>query len=797
MLERARRVGPPLVLLAALVAFAVFLDGFYPLRQWLFFRYAGYWVAVAVWALGCLSVGHLVVRALSRVPLPPTEHVVASFAAGVLAFYVLMSAAGALGLFGTAWFFALPLGMLAAGGVSLGRWLSRCRRHFGGAATRAERRSPLAWLPWLFGLAGLAMVYFVILTPENVQFDARWQHLALAEQYAHVGGVRRFGEGWMIATNPHLASLLYTWAFLLPWGRLFDRVELAAHIEFVALLFTLAAIPPAVRRLVPGARAAGSWAALFLFPGIFLYDSSLAGGADHIAALFALPIFLQLLRVLPRLEPRGMALLALVLAGGAMTKVTALLLFLPGVLLALALRVLWLGVGRAVPGVPRANAWRGPLAALAAGLAVTSPFWLRNWLWYGDPLYPSLHAVLSPRPWTADAANSFEWAFKDAQSWKPAPGLAGLVENLKILFTYSFVPHDWARFHGDVPVFGSLFSILSLSLPFLRPNRRLWGLVGCVGVALLVWYRIHHQDRYLQTILPWMAAATAATMVLLWRRGWLTRTLLGGLVLLQVVWGGDVWFLPNHGIIGSPVKKVADLLSAGFRKDYEARFEGFAPWPEVSAALPSDATVLLHDHHTHLGLARATVSDWPGWQFGLSYGRLGSPQDVWQAYRELGVTHLVWGKEVSKGSDSLAGDLNFFETATRFTEPRQLVGGQLVAKLPEIPPSSEAWTEVLVLGCKGLYPPGLYRREQLTVPVHGPENRSFPQPLEPAGADAETLTRQAERAGALVLDPHCPTALPADVLRRFDLVARRPLVNPERTMRRPRGDKGWELWLRK
>ncbi len=33
-----------------------------------------------------------------------------------------------------------------------------------------------------------------------------------------------------------------------------------------------------------------SWVVLLLFPGVYLYDSNLHGGADHFAAFFALPI---------------------------------------------------------------------------------------------------------------------------------------------------------------------------------------------------------------------------------------------------------------------------------------------------------------------------------------------------------------------------------------------------------------------------------------------------------------------------------------------------------------------------
>ena len=79
-------------------------------------------------------------------------------------------------------------------------------------------------------------MYFNILTPENLQFDSRWKHTALAEEYAATGGVRRFAEGWTVETNPHLATYVYLWGFLLPFGRLFDRIELAAHLEMTIFL---------------------------------------------------------------------------------------------------------------------------------------------------------------------------------------------------------------------------------------------------------------------------------------------------------------------------------------------------------------------------------------------------------------------------------------------------------------------------------------------------------------------------------------------------------------------------------
>lgn len=766
------------MLLAAAVGFLIFYDRFYPVRAWLFWRYAFYWLACAVWSLGCVSTGYLVVRRLAGPSLPFLETLCLSFASGVVVFYLAMNLLGALGGLQAWTFFALPLAMAAVGFPLLARLFSRHKNAW-------SARSPWTALDMLvvaFGALTIAMIYFKILTPENAQFDARWQHLPLAEQYAHLGFIPRFGEGWTVATNPHLAAILYTWAFLVPTGQLFDQVELSAHLELTVFLWTLAAIPPAVRILVPDSRAHTSWVARFLFPGVLLYDSSLAGGADHIAALFALPIFITLTRALPSLSAGRCALLAVMMAGAAMTKVTAGLLLVPGAVIAVVFTVfLRLARGHGL-------SWRGPVAALVTGLGVTAFFWARNWVWHGDPVYPSLHEYFDPRPWTVDSANLFEWGYKQHQFWRPERSWAGIGQTLKNLFTFSFVPNDYGGFHGKVPVFGSLFTLLTLSLPFLRNTKRIWGLVSLTWVGIFLWYSVHHQDRYLQTLVPWMAAVTAATIILIWRTNFVSRAAVSILILTQVLIGADVYFIQSHAMIRSPVKRVADLLASGYKGLYEERLEVFQAWTGIRDRLPEDAHVLLHDNHVHLGLSRRTTSDWSTWQYGISYGRLESPREVWTMLRDFGVSHIVWEDRVSKGYDSVAGDLVFFDFAFRHALDRQKVGRHWVAKMPEEGPPDVGYGKVAFFGCGDFYASGLYTLSEMTVPVFGPNRLEFPEPPEPLTEGSEdTLLAQADYA---VVDPQCSASLSATVAAKgFRHVAQRQL---KKVGRRP----SWKLYVR-
>ncbi|HET9957384.1 MAG TPA: hypothetical protein VFQ61_22955, partial [Polyangiaceae bacterium] len=455
-----RALGLTCVLLIAAGFFLGFVDRSYPIREWLFFRYAGYWAVVLVWGAGSFGVGYGLLTRVFRVRFGLLTEALLSFTLGQLAFEYLLFLVGLCQGYRAFAFYLVPLAFLALGGGGLLALLRRTQRIL---ARPAPPRSLLRFATLAFGCAALGMIYFLILTPDNVQFDARWKHMALAEDYAAHGGIHRSPEGWMFAARPHITSYLYAWAFLIPSGRLFDQMLLGAHLEYFAFLVsTVLGIPALVRRLVPRADPAVVWAARFLFPGVLLYDSSLSGGTDHFGALYAIPIAIVLLRSWRDFTARTLSLLATLLAGPVLVKETAALLLVPFPLLVVGTRFvtdLWQRLrtrsasdGPSATLSPARPFWLAPLVAIGTGLLVTTPLWLKNLVWYGDPLYPSLHRFFPSHPWSEAAAYKLKWAYSERQMWAPKHDLQGLIATLKALFTYSFVPNNWKALHRDVPV---------------------------------------------------------------------------------------------------------------------------------------------------------------------------------------------------------------------------------------------------------------------------------------------------------------------------------------------------------
>lgn len=740
-----------LVLLGGAAQLCRAVQPHYPIAQWLGWRYLGYWAASLGWLASVVSVGHRIVRKVAPAPLPLFEQLSLDFVVGVQVFALAVFLVGMAGVLYPAAFFGIPLVLLAAGGRGPWRYLRRASHQHRRQGGLAHGIGGWGWVAILFGVLALGLLYFGILSPGNISFDSRWKHLAMAQHYAAAHRIERYPEGWFPGTAPQLASYLYTWALILPKARFFDRLELAQHIEFVGFVFSLLGIPALARRLAPELPVAASWATRFLFPGIFLYDSNLGGGADHIAAFFTASIVLQFFRFQKRLDSRHAILFALPIAGAILTKYSSAFELIVFPVLAIAVRSVIIAVPRfrVRTGASR-RAWIvGPLVCIASGIVLTAPLWLKNWIWYGDPLYPLLNKVFHGRPWNATAQVLYDNVYR-TQHWKPSRDLAGLKESLGALWTWSFVPHDWKLFHGKVPVVGSLFTLLCVATPLLGKRLRLWAVIAATHCGIFVWYWTNHQDRYLQTLMPWMAAVTAVMLGLLWKQGLLVRIPLLFLVGLQLVAGGDVPFIPAHVFLKVPLRTSIDLIQAGYQKKYESRFALF-DFEQISQVLPADARILLHETHPHLGLQRPVIHDNAAWQAGIDYAALGTPAGIDAYLRSLRVTHLLWTDRGS-GAASVASDLLFHVFARRYAHNPRKIAGVWLAELPDVPVSENArWTdEVLFLGCAEA---GLVKLQGLSALGYGPAKHRFSRPHTPyVEAQAADL---AQRANFLVFESRC------------------------------------------
>src|SRR3954468_3786790 len=96
----------PLVVIAALVFYALWVDRTFPLRHWLFFLYAKYWLFVALFVASSAVAGWRLLAPLVDGPPPLGERLLLALGVGVLVFVLGIFVVGLCGLLGVVFFFA-------------------------------------------------------------------------------------------------------------------------------------------------------------------------------------------------------------------------------------------------------------------------------------------------------------------------------------------------------------------------------------------------------------------------------------------------------------------------------------------------------------------------------------------------------------------------------------------------------------------------------------------------------------------------------------------------------------------
>ena len=686
----------------------------YPVKDWLFWRMLVLWSWCGLFQLACVSMGHLVLtRVLKMDDLPTLEKLVASMTIGVVAFTIAMYVGGALALYRPWFAIALPIAMFLPGAPALWRLAASWRQR--ALATPPLRLGPWATAAIVGGVLCLALLYLESMTPAALNYDSRWYHITVAQDYAREGRIVRFPAD-INKAFPQLASFIFTWDWLLPGLNVSLRCMLALHSEFFLFVWTLAGVAAVVAWMADRARVPGAWAAFFLFPSIFVYDSNIGGSADHVLAFFTPLIFLAAVRAAQDLSPRRCALLGCAAAGAVLTKYQALYMLAPvTVLLAGGWLVLLL---RKRPA-DRRQLWLGPATLLAVGVALTLPHFLKNAIYYHNPFFPF-------------AISTFKGT---------TPNQPGLAEMLGMYVSDPAIPRGTAAevvrstwnnirtfFFNRPYSFGLIFPLILPLVPFVRGGRRLWITTGVALGGFVVWAFTYAVERYLQAVVPMFAAVTAGVVMFAWRQGWLARAGVLALVATQIVWGGDALFYSGFGRLDDAIS----MIRSGSEGRAKHRFDPYlASQVALSQSLPSNAVVLFHNTRLSLGVNRPTLQDLPGYQGLISYRGVKTARELIEMYRSFGITHMAHERgawpTLSKQEEVVIGAF-----LARYARNISHHGEYEVVELPAELPPVEAPYRVLTLGING-YADGVYPVEALNVIDPLPERmKHYPPPAIPA-----------------------------------------------------------------
>jgi hypothetical protein len=751
---RLAALGVAAIGLAGTYAYADFLEGVYTIRLWLTWRVLELWFWVTVWNLGCASFGQFVLARVLRLrDLPALESAVVGMASGVVMFALAMFAGGALAWYNAPFAILLSAGMFAIGARDLWGVIKRLWAE----AHEPEASRVSARLIGAAGVLCIAIVYLGVFSPDALNYDATWSHVVIAQEYARAGRMIPFIADYN-RNVPHLASLIYTWGYLFPEKKEVLRWMFVLHAEFSLWLWTLAGVSAALRAILGEPKLRRAWVSFFLFPVIFVYDHNLGGASDHVCGFFSIPIALTAMRLCERFKPGWAAAFALCCAGAALTKLQALFLVLPAGIV-IAFHWLWqmarhyrarrssasasLEVSRPIGSLR--DLWWAPAIVTVVGLGAFAPHALRQWLFYNNPFYPFMQDVfVHSTPTVPNAAWLVTKALADPLYQPQGTFLEKLLHAAELFVTFSFKPHY--SFTRDMPVFGSLFTLLFPCLLFIR-NGRAWFFAALAAGALLVWGMVYNVDRNLQAYFPVLVCVTGSIVVLCWRMGVWARIGLVPVVALQLVWGSDALFFSQQ----ERLVQAMDLIRSGYEGKAHERFKDYRAWHlRASKVLPVGARVLLHTELTSLGIKREILLDMTGFQGLISYNHLQTPRQVYDYFKTFGITHLIDLPD-STPAPTTQEEVLWDILASRYATTIEQIGALRIMKMPDNPPPEAAPLRVASIGQEG-YANGVYPIKALNTIRFLPEHeRFYAAPEVPLGEDRKLWHEQLANVDAIVL----------------------------------------------
>jgi hypothetical protein len=499
----------------------------------------------------------------------------------------------------------------------------------------------------LFFLAALVFTLIGALAPAtDSDYDSLVYHLTIPKVYLRHGAIHHIP--WLTHSNfPFGIEMLYM------LGLLLRDQSLAKLFHFGCGWLAVLAVFSFARRWW-GALAGRLGAAIFVAIPIVIWQATTAYNELALALYAFLTVYALALWFRARARDEGdgwlwVAAITCGLALGVKMLAGSLLIF---ALLALAWNL------RAASGRRRA-ACQMLVFAVIAGV-VAAPWYLKSYLWTGNPVYPFMYEIFGGSHWTAERAQEYTEAQKAFGIGAGPLAFLALPWNLTMKPRWFFdQPQVLRAFTVYVVVFGPLMLAF---LPTLLASRRL-GTPGRLPLwfALTyaaIWFALSQNGRYLVPVLPGLCACAGLAAARLFGRRGLTSSAAAVALLLGLPSG----LLPGL-LLAAPAARVAIGLQT--KADYLATNSRVYPvFEAVNRATPPDARILVIGHEP-----RCFYLD-RDYLIG-NHAEVFSPQDLSTAgallerIGEMGVTHLVLDSATLRNMDSRSGTIE-----TRLAELR-------------------------------------------------------------------------------------------------------------------------------
>ncbi|MGD8239824.1 MAG: hypothetical protein PVH68_14795, partial [Armatimonadota bacterium] len=477
--------------------------------------------------------------------------------------------------------------------------------------------------------------------PGWLDWDGLSHHLAVPREYIRHHEIAYVP--WTSHSNfPYATQMLFTVGLML-------RGAAAAKLfHFVYAPLSLAALGVLCRRFLPAGCGRFAAAAYCCIP----LTGWLAGIAyvDLGVAFFTIIAVHFFLAWAVDGERRGLAWAGLACGLGMCVK--AQMGMVLGVLLCLAVlaSVLRRGEG-ALRSVGRIAAAAGIAAALCW------PWYLKSYLWTGNPVYPFAYSVFGGRNFSAaDAAAYTRHQMRfgmppragEAGAGTEEPASPRTARNL-LLVAWNVTMHPRHFDVIDMPpsmiygcgAIGPLFLAFVPPLVFMRGKRPgvRW-MLGFVAVFLVGWFYTMQYARYLVPCLGVACTLVGCCVQRCWSQGAIVRAAAGTLL-------GASCVAVTVGLLYHSLPRVGTALGLESHHAYlDSNLGVYRASQSINALTPPTAKVATYGETRVFYIEREVMWADPGHHQMMQYGQMRSGADLVARYREFRVTHVLLGPSV-------------------------------------------------------------------------------------------------------------------------------------------------------
>ena len=507
--------------------------------------------------------------------------------------------------------------------------------------------------PWQAVLVGLRVAFLLLgllgaLAPPT-EADALVYHLAIPAKYVRAGRIVDVPYN-IYSYLPFGLQMLYTAGLVLDGSGI-----VAALVHYGYGILTLLAIYALGRRYF--SPAVGLWGALFFVSVPLVMQQMSVPMVDLGPTLYFTLAILALLRYWESQAFRW------TLLAGAFAGLTIGAKLQPLFLVA-ALGVVFSVVCLATQReTPLARRGRPVIAFGVMAMVVASPWFIKNWWYTGNPVYPQLYDVFGGANWSPTLAQLLEQHINSK-----AVGYD--------LYTFLITPWLMLAQSGNINMGYFSFAFVPFAYGWPRRRRLWWAALALVAVFYVLWFFfVYQRQRHFIYLLPVLCVLAGAGLEWLLAYAPLQRWAhwcLQALTLVSLMALLGLAFVYQRKVI--PV-----ALGLEGREAYLDKY-GYIqePYRWANTNLPPGSRILVHDlWDLTFYLNVDYVLGNPLKQGYIDYGQMQSPEDLLRRLQELGVTHLFMVGEVysRKEVSRMTNDLHDQTYPTLSHQVDQLVDG--------------------------------------------------------------------------------------------------------------------------